>query len=416
MSLLSGKVAGIDVHKKFLVVVILDSTNPDRRVATRRFGTTGHALGELESFFQQFGVEHVAMESTAQYWRPVWDALEGRYHQVLAQARSTQAPPGRKTDDADALRIARRLLAGDLTVSYVPPPEQRECRLLTRHAVALKEEMGRCRNEIETVLEQAHLKLTSVVSDALGVSGRKILRALLEGEKDPEKLAALGHSKLKASKEELAEALTGRLSRSQKLVLRMTLDGIERLERDIEEIERELALQQSPHAEALKRLCAVPGISLCAAQQLIAELGPSAEAFHSAGRLASWIGVCPGQHESGGRSGSARSAKGNRYLRRLLCQIAWSASMAKQSEAQKRYRRLRARLGPLKAIWAVAHYLVRVIWKILHQGVAFQHPDPRQIDRMTVLRKAASLKRAMAKLGLHLDVTGPNQEPVPLPC
>ena len=416
MSVLSGMLAGIDVHKKFLVVVILDSANSDKRVATRRFGTTWHALEELESFLRHFDVKHVAMESTAQYWRPVWDLLEGKFDLTLAQSRSTAAPQGRKTDDADALRIARRLLAGDLTVSYVPPPEQRECRLLTRHSVALKEEIGRCRNELETVLEQAHLKLTSVVSDALGVSGRKILRGLIDGETDPEKLAALGHAKLRAGKEELAEALRGKLTRPQKLVLGITLDRIERIEKDIEKIEQELATQQAAHADPLKRLCEIPGISLRAAQQLIAEVGPSADAFHSAGRLASWIGVCPGLHESGGKSGSGRSAKGNRYLRRLLCQIAWSASMAKQSEAQKRYRKLKARLGPLKAIWAVAHYLVRVIWNILHEGATFKHTEPQTLDRRTLLQRAAVLRRNLAKLGFDLSVTGPNKEPVAIPA
>jgi transposase len=278
MSSLCGTDAGFDVHKKFLVAVILNPENPSHRVSTRRFGTTGYALGQLEAYLREFKVTRVAMESTAQYWRPVWDRLEGKFELFLAQTRSTQAPRGRKSDDADALRIARRLVAGDLTLSYVPPQPQRECRLLTRHSVALKEQISRCRNEIEVVLEQAHLKLTSVVSDALGVSGRKILRALLAGETDPVQLASLGHRKLKASREELAEALSGQMTPAQKLVLRMTLDRIEQLEKDIEAIEQELLVQQAEQAEPLKRLCAIPGVSLCAAQQLIAEVGPSAPA------------------------------------------------------------------------------------------------------------------------------------------
>jgi len=415
MSLLSAIAAGIDVHKKFVAVAILSSEDPNRPVSTRRFGTTWQALEELENYLRVYHVTHVAMESTAQYWRPVWDWLEGKFELFLAQARSTQAPHGRKTDNADALRIARRLIAGDLTLSYVPPPPQREARLLTRHVVALKAQISDCRNEIETLLEQAHLKLTSVVSDTFGFSGRRILRALVAGETDPEKLAALGHRRLKVSREELAEALRGALTAAQKLVLRLILDRVERLEKDIEEIDRALLAHQSEHAEALRRLCEIPGVGLWAAQQLIAEIGPSASAFDSPGRLASWIGVCPGMHESGGKSASSRSAKGNRYLRRLVCQIAWAATLAKQSEARTRYFRLRARLGPLKAVWAIAHYLVRVVWKVLHCNEEFRHTQPQSLDPHTALQRAAKLKRNLAKLGFTLNITGPDLQPIQLP-
>jgi len=267
MSVLSGMVAGIDVHKGFLVVVVLDSNRPDEPLESRKFGTTFHALQELEAFFHRHGVKHVAMESTAQYWRPVWDALESRFELKLAQARSTAAPRGRKTDASDALRIARRLLAGDLTLSYVPPPEQREWRLLSRECVAFREEIGRHRNRIEVLLEQAHLKLSCVVSDVLGVSGRRILRAMLNGETDPEQLSKLAHQKVRATKEELAEALRGNLKPAQKLTLRIHLDNIERLESDIELMEKELASQQAEHQATVERLSTIPGVGVRAANR-----------------------------------------------------------------------------------------------------------------------------------------------------
>jgi transposase len=408
MSVLSGIVAGIDVHKKFLVVVVLDSNRPDEPLEGRKFGTTFHALKELEAFFHRHGVQQAAMESTAQYWRPVWDALEGRFELKLAQTRSTTAPRGRKTDASDALRIAKRLLAGDLTLSYVPPPEQREWRLLSRECVASREEIGRHRNRIEVLLEQAHLKLSCVVSEVLGVSGRRILRAMLNGETDPEQLAKLAHQKVRATKEELAEALRGSLTPAQKLMLRIHLDSIERIEADIELMEKELGSQQSEHQATVERLSTIPGVGVRAAQQIIAEMGPNAEAFASAGKLASWVGVCPGMHESGGISMSSRSAKGNHYLRRLFCQIAWAGTMAKGSEAKRRYHRLKARLGPLKAVWAIAHYMVRVVWKVLSAGVPYRHEEDPELDRRTLLKRASNLKRRLARIGYIMNLTPSN--------
>ena len=412
MSVLSGMVAGIDVHKGFLVVVVLDSNRPDEPLESRKFGTTFHALQELEAFFHRHGVKHVAMESTAQYWRPVWDALESRFELKLAQARSTAAPRGRKTDASDALRIARRLLAGDLTLSYVPPPEQREWRLLSRECVAFREEIGRHRNRIEVLLEQAHLKLSCVVSDVLGVSGRRILRAMLNGETDPEQLSKLAHQKVRATKEELAEALRGNLKPAQKLTLRIHLDNIERLESDIESMEKELASQQAEHQATVERLSTIPGVGVRAAQQIIAEVGPKAEAFAAAGKLASWVGACPGMHESGGVSMSSRAAKGNHYLRRLFCQIAWAATLAKGSEAKRRYHKLKARLGPLKAIWAIAHYMVRVVWKVLSAGVPYRHDENPELSRRILLKRAAYLKRELARIGYLMNLTP--ADPAPL--
>jgi transposase len=405
MSKAYGKVAGIDVHKRVLVVVILDSESPDRDCATAKFGTTSSQLRQLAAFLRAHEVRQVAMESTAQYWRGVWMELEAEFDLKLAQARSTQAPRGRKWDLADARRIAKRLLADDLTVSYVPPPEQRDWRLLARARVTMVEQISSLRGQIEVVLEQAQIKLTSVVSDALGVSGRRILKALIGGEQDPAVLSQLGHCTLRATREQLSDALCGRITLAQRLVLKLYLEQIEHIEQDIAVLEQELARQLSEHQAVVVRLCGMPGFSACAAQTVIAEIGPTAAAFASSGKLASWIGACPGQHESGGEPGSGRSAKGNRMLRRLFCQIAWAAAATKGSEAQRRYQRLVVRKGPQKAIWAVAHYMIRVTWRILHDKVDYIPPDTAFLNKRAIMQRTNRLAADLRRLGYTLTVS-----------
>ena len=216
----------------------------------------------------------------------------------------------------------------------------------------------------KSYFEQAHLKLSCVVSDGLGGSGRRILRALLDRVTDPDKLALLTHRKILATKEEIAEALRGNLTCSQHLALQKHLDSIERIEADIADLETELAKQQA----------AQQPVGVRAAQQIISQIGPNADAFATAGKLASWVGACPGMCESGGVSMSSRCAKANPYLRRLFCQIAWAATMAKDSPSRHKYHKLKSRLGPQKAIWAVAHYLVRLVWTIFHSRYPLQKP------------------------------------------
>ena len=240
MESVHGTVAGLDVHKKTVVVVVLQSDHSDEDHAAGVFGTTRYGLNELIAFLRQHGVTHAAMESTAQYWRPVWMALEGQFTMTLAQARSTRAPRGRKWDKADAQRIAKRLLSGDLTVSYVPPPEQRDWRLLSRTQVAMHESVVRVRNQVEGLLEQAQIKLSSVVTDILGKSGRRMLDALVRGVSDPVELARLGDRRLHASKEQLADVLrAAQLTEAQRIVLKLYLEQIDLIERHMAEIDGE---------------------------------------------------------------------------------------------------------------------------------------------------------------------------------
>jgi transposase len=406
-------VAGLDVHKKTVVVVILQKGQPEQDHATGTFGTTQFGLQELTAFLRQHGVTQVALESTAQYWRPVWMALEEEFTLTLAQARSTRARRGRKWDQADARRIAKRLLAGDLTVSFVPPPEQRDWRLLSRTQISLRESLVRLRNQIEVLLEQAQIKLSSVVSDLLGKSGRRMLEALLAGVTDPVGLAALGDRRLQASQEQLADALSGRLTEAHRLVLRLFLGQIDQIEQHLAELDQALAKALAAHQDAIARLCEIPGINVRTAQYIIAETGPLAEVFDSAGKLASWVGICPGQQESAGMSVSARSAKGNWMLRRTLSQIAWAAVASKGSEAQRRFHAWRPRLGTQKAIWAVAHYQLRVIWKVLHDGVRYRSPDTEMLNQRALLARAKRVLNGLRKLGYTVSITPPCSTPVP---
>jgi transposase len=262
-------VAGLDVYKKTVVVVILQKGQPDQDHATGTFGTTQFGLKELAAFLRQHQVTQVAMESTAQYWRPVWMALEGEFPLTLAQARSTRARRGRKWDQADARRIAKRFLSGDLTVSFVPPPEQRDWRLLSRTQITLREALVRLRNQIEVLLEQAQIKLSSVVSDLLGKSGRRMLEALLAGVTDPGELAALGDRRLQASQEQLADALSGRLTEAHRLVLRLFLGQIDQIEQHLAELDQALANALATHQDAIARLCEIPGINVRTAQYIV---------------------------------------------------------------------------------------------------------------------------------------------------
>ena len=351
-------VAGIDVHKKMLAVVIAEVKVGEMAFQRRRWGTTPSQLRELAEWLRQQGVAEVVMESTAQYWRPVWLALEGTCELHLAQARSNGARRGRKSDFRDAERLVHRFIADELVLSYVPDEEQRGWRWLTRTRYVLVRERSRVQNQVEGLLEDAQIKLSSKITDLFGVSGRRILQALAdqrEGPLDPQKLASLGDVQLRASREELQDALDGRWLPRHSLLLGMHLDRLHVLDKQIEELYVEIGKTTQAHQDAVSRLSEVPGLGPDSAMQAIAEVGPKAATFPSPEQMSSWVGCCPGQQESGGHSTSERSPKGNRTMRRLLDQAAHAAVKKKGSFFQRLYRRLVPKLGEQKAIWAVAH-------------------------------------------------------------
>lgn len=382
---MSHKIAGIDVHKKLLVVVVVDAAEPDVVLQSHKFGTGAAELGHLTAWLSVHGVAEAVMESTAQYWKPVWRELEPHMRLHLAQAQSNKAPKGRKADLTDTKRLVRRFVAGELMLSFIPEPEQRSWRMVTRGRLQLIRERVQLQNQIESLLEEGRIKLSSVISDLLGASGRRILRALAGGNTDPQALAAMGDKNLKCGLPVLADALTGEMGDIHRRLLTQHLDRIELIDGQIEELNKLAAAQMQRYQDAVTRLIEIPGIGAEASQEILAEIGPEAAAFPSAQQLASWVGVCPGSNESAGKNHSGRSAKGNRFLRRLLCQAAQAAARTNGSHLQSIFKRLVVRLGYVKAIWALAHRICKIVWNILHKGSQFvefsETRNPKAVQR-----------------------------------
>src|SRR6201997_4564147 len=365
------KMAGIEVHKKVWMVVVVDASVPEEKPVRRRFVTLPSELQRFRIWLQEQGVEEAVMESTAQYWRSVWLELEPHMRLHLAQAFSNRAPRGRKHDFKDAERLVRRLLADELILSFVPSGEQRIWRNLTRMKLQLTRDRVRLQNQMECLLEEMRIKLSIVVSNLLGVSGLRILQALAKGETDPKQLAALGDGRLKCSEEQLVDALTGRVQPLHREMLALQLERLQLIDKQIAQLNVLIAQAMKPHQEAVMRLAEVPGLGVDSAPQIIAEVGAQASTFPSAAEVTSWVGTCPGKDESAEENHSSRSAKGNKYLRRVLNQAAHAAVKKNGSHFQAVFRRLLPRLGYQSAIWAIAHRLCRLVWKILHEGVRF---------------------------------------------
>ena len=405
---MSYKIAGIDVHKRVLMVVVIDASRPEEKPERRRFTTMPSDLQRLSIWLREQGVEEAVMESTAQYWRTVWLELEPYLRLQLAQAFSNRAPRGRKHDFKDAERLVRRLVADELILSFVPDGEQRTWRNLTRMKTQLRRDRVRLQNQMECLLEEMRIKLSIVVSDLLGASGLRILRALAQGETDPKKLALLGDDHLKCSEEQLVDALTGRPQAMHREMLGLQLERLQLIDGQIEKLNGLIAQAMKPHQEAVIRLAEVPGLGVDSAQQVIAEVGVQAGTFPSAAELTSWVGTCPGKDESAEENHSSRSAKGNKYLRRVLNQSAHAAVRKKGSHFQALFRRLLPRLGYKSAIWAIAHRLCRLIWKILHEGVRYiehgSESDPKVREH-----RARTLARALRKLGYDVAITPINR-------
>ena len=364
------------------------------------------------------------MESTAQYWRPVWEALEGAWLPQrrtrdgaspaagslhLAQAQSHRGRRGRKRDFLDAERLVKRLVAQELTLSFVPDAAQRLWRPVPRRKYQLTRNRVQGHNRIEALLEEAHLKLSQLVSDLLGQSARRMLAAVAEGETDPAALAALADRRLRATPEQLGDALGAAtaLNPVYRRLIGMALEDLRLIEAQIQELDQELAWLLGPHQDQVQRLADVPGLGVDSAQQVIAEVGPTAQTFPSAKQLASWVGACPGEEESAGISASHRSPNGNRQMRRLLHQAANAAVKTKGSIFELVYRRLVPRLGHAQAIGAIAHRLCRLIWKILHQGVRYEKRGPAVSARRQQAR-VAKMIRDLRRLGYRVEF-GPSQ-------
>jgi transposase len=402
------KVAGIDVHKKVLMVVVMDTSALEEKPARRRFVTLPSELQRFRIWLQEQGVAEAVMESTAQYWRSVWLELEPHMGLHLAQAFSNRAPRGRKHDFKDAERLVRRLIAQELILSFVPSGEQRIWRNLTRMQVQLTRDRVRLQNQMECLLEEMRIQLSIVVSNLLGASGLRILHALANGETDAQKLAQLGGERLHCTEEQLVDALTGRAQPVHREMLALQLERLQWIDQQMARLHGMIAAAMKPQQDAVIRLAEVPGLGVDSAQQIIAEVGAQATTFGSAAELTSWVGTSPGKEETAEQNHSSRSAKGNKYLRRVLNQAAHAAVAKKGSYFQAVFRRLLPRLGYKSAIWAVAHRLCRLVWKILHQGVRFIERGC-QVTPQEKNKRARILARALRKLGYEVTITPINQ-------
>jgi transposase len=395
-------IAGIDVHKRMLAVVLRTQCGEQAAYQKRRFGTTRAEIQHLEAWLQAHQVSEVVMESTAQYWRPVWYGLEPHFQLYLTHPLKTRAPRGRKSDFRDAQRLADRWNSGDLEESFIPGAEQRSWRWLTRTRVQLRKKLGVIHSHVEGLLEQGGIKLAAVVSDLFGVSAWAMLEHIAQGVTDVEVLAAEARGALRKKDAALKAALAGRLEPVYRLLLRQHMEQVRLLRQQIDEINQALAEALQDHLAALHRLSQIPGVDLYAAQELLSEIGPTAAAFASAQQFASWVGVCPGSQESAGVNYSRRSAKGNRYLRRLLCQIAWAAIHTKGTFFAGLFARLKPRVQGKGAAWAVAHRIAKLVWLVLHNQLDYQEKGPAPPNERTLVRKFRRLLTDFGRLGLDV--------------
>jgi len=372
MDILHPCCAGLDVHKDTVYACVRHADpSGSARQSIRVFGTMTPDLLALGDWLAEHGVTHVAMESTGVYWKPVYHLLEGRFELVLANAQQLRRVPGRKTDVRDCAWIAQLLQHGLIAPSFVPPAPQQELRELTRQRVQLVRQKATLANRIQKVLEGANLKLGSVASDVLGKSGRAMLRALVAGQTDPAALAELALGRLRKQLPRLRPALTGRVTEHHRFLLELLLDEVEAVEGFLARLEGRIAAALGPFAEAVARLTTIPGVDRRAAEAVVAEIGPDMSRFPSEGHLASWAGMCPGNDESAGKRRSGRTAKGNPWLKRALVQAAWAASHATGTYLAAFYRRLAARRGRKRALVALGHALLGIMYQMLRQGTEY---------------------------------------------
>jgi transposase len=419
------RIAGIDVHKRMLAVVVSDvEIESEYQFERWMFGSSPDQLRTLAAWLLEQEAEEVVMESTAQYWKPVWEALErywkplrqkregagrrsGTLH--LAQAQSNRGVRGRKKDFRDAERLVKRLVARELTLSFVPDAEQRLWRTVTRRKHQLTWDHVRLQNQVESLLEEAHIKFSSFVSDLLGASARRMLKAIADGETDPVAFAALADRNLRATPEQLCDALgaCADLKPVYRRLLKMALEQLQFLEHQIGQLDQEMASLLNQHQDAVQRLAEVPGLGVDSAQQIIAEVGPTAATFPSAKQLSSWVGACPGDDESAGVNYSHRSPKGNRNMRRILNQSANAAVKAKGSIFEIVYRRTVPRLGHKQTIGAIAYRHCRLIWLVLHQGVRYEERGPA-VSQKSKQARTTRMIRQLRSLGYRIEPPNPH--------
>ena len=406
MEVLYQHCAGLDVHKKSVAACVLHSAaDGGTRRQTRTFGTMLEDLEKLRDWLLEEGCDCAGMEATGVYWKPVYNVLEGHLKLVVANAEHIKAVPGRKTDVKDAEWIADLVRHGLVRASFIPERPQRELRELTRLRAAFVQDRSRAVNRLQKSLEGANLKLASVLSDITGVSGQRILDALLNGEDDTEVLVGLSHGRLRPKHEALRQALMGKLTGRLRFVVSQELAQIRSLDDQIAACDEEVEREMRPFDPEIERLDAIPGIARRGAENIIAEIGVDLSRWPTAAHFASWTGTCPGNKASGGKRMRTRVRKGNPWLKRAATEAAWAASRTRNSYLGARYRQLLAAKGHKRAIVALAHELMLIIYYMLtrqrdYQDLGVHYLEER--DKLAIQRRAT---RQLQRLGFQVDLT-----------
>lgn len=408
MKVVYPRCAGMDVHKESNTICVIvdrqDGSAPEYH--KRKLATHTEGLAELKAWLKEYEVTDVGMESTGVYWKPVWNALEGEFRLHLCNPQHVRVIPGSKTDMRDGTRNAELLAYGKLPESFIPPLWQRELRDLTRLRARVSQEISRIGNRILKVLEDAQIKLDCVASDALGVSGRLILDALVAGKSNPDELIQLVKGKLKSKKAELRKALNGKFTDHHRFQVRLLLKGIRECEEMIFQLDLRIGKYLEPYEEVVKRLDAIPGVDRLGAAVILAEIGPDMSHWAEDSKLASWACLCPGNHESGGKRLSGRTRKGNRWLRRAFCQMAWAATRKKGSYFKAQYRRLAGKRGKQRALLAVAHSIIIVVYHLLkNPKLAYRDLGEDYFDRRNAEETKRQLVKRLDKLGWEVTLT-----------
>jgi transposase len=410
MQVVYERCAGLDVHKKTVVVcAITPDAQGSRHKEWRTFSTMTPDLLRMRDWLKEREISHVAMESTASFWKPIFNILEGHLEVLVVNAQHLKAVPGRKTDTKDAEWIADLLQHGLLRPSFVPPAAQRELRELTRYRTSLVEERSRIINRLQKTLEDTNIKLACVASDMMGRSARDMLTALLAGEVDPAVLAELARGRMRSKRDLLSQALQGQLKPHHRFLLSEQLADIDGLDEALERMNKEIAEHLRPYEQQIQRLSTIPGIKRRLAEVVLAEIGADMSRFPSARHLASWAGMCPGNRESAGKRLSGKTRKGSPWLRSALVEAAHAAIHAKDSYLSAQYQRLSVRRGGKKATIAVGHTLLVIIYHVLSEDQDYQELGGHYFDDWDQQAVQKRLVRRLEKLGyeVKLEPTSP---------
>jgi len=392
--------AGLDIHQKSVEACVrrLEPTGQLHH-QTRHWGTMTRDLLAMADWMAAQGVTHVAMESTGVYWKPIYNILESRFTVLLVNARHLKQVPGHKSDVRDCQWIAQLLQHGLLKGSFIPPRTQRELRDLTRHRTQLVEEKTRTVNRLHKVLEDGNIKLASVATDILGVSGRAMLEALMEGQEDPVQLADLAQRQMRGKIPELEKALEGHLTEHHRFLLRLLWKELAQQEELIAELDRKIEEHTRPFANEIERLDAVPGVDRRVAEVVLAEVGSDVKPFPTHFHVASWAGMSPGNEESAGKRRRGRITPGNRWLKRTLVQAAWAASHTKNTYLASQYRRLAGRRGKKRALVAVGHSMLVIFYHMLKERTTYKNLGGDFFDRLEPERLTRYYVKRLKDLG-----------------